>query len=401
MVKAWEPSRVVGEHCGVKTATRSTTLLLLAALALTACAPAADPAPSASPSPTATPTPTPTATPNPLAGMSLSDKVGQMFMVGTSVEGANPTTLAAVRDDHVGGIFLHGRSDAGYEATAGLIGQFTSTVAAGAPELWVATDQEGGTVQVLKGPGFDRIPSAVEQATQTDAALRSSAAAWGAQLAQAGVDMNLAPVADIVTSPEFAASNPPIGALAREYGYDEGTVAAKVGAFAAGMRDGGVMPTLKHFPGLGHVDENTDTRTGVTDDTVTADGADVGVYASVLPQGDAIVMMSTAIYAQIDPNAPAAFSPAVVSVLRDRVGFDGVITVDDLSAARQVQPWSPADRATLAVDAGVDLLLVSADPSVYPEMHQAVLARAEADPAFAAKVDAAARRIIEQKASMP
>jgi len=399
--KTREPSRVVGEHCGVKTATRSTALLLLAALSLTSCAPAAAPAPSASPSPTATPTPTPTATPDPLAGMSLADKVGQMFMVGTSVEGANPTTLAAVRDDHVGGIFLHGRSDAGTQATAGLIGQFTSTVGAGAPELWVATDQEGGTVQVLKGPGFDRIPSAVEQATQTDAALRSSAATWAVQLAQAGVNMNLAPVADIVTSPEFAASNPPIGALAREYGYDQAAVATKAGAFAAGMRDGGVMPTLKHFPGLGHVDENTDTRTGVTDDTVTADGADVGVYESVLPQGDAIVMMSTAIYAQIDPNAPAAFSAAVVNVLRDRVGFDGVITVDDLSAARQVQPWSPADRATLAVDAGVDLLLVSADPSVYPEMHQAVLARAESDPAFAVKVDAAARRIMEQKASMP
>lgn len=383
----------------MKTATRSTTLLLLAALTLTACAPAAAPAPTASPSPS--PTPTPTATPDPLAGMSLQDKVGQMFMVGTSVEGANPTTLAAVRDDHVGGIFLHGRSDAGTQATADLIGQFTSTVGAAAPQLWVATDQEGGTVQVLKGPGFDRIPSAVEQAAQTDAALRSSAATWSTQLARSGVNMNLAPVADIVTSPEFAASNPPIGALAREYGYDETTVAAKVGAFAAGMRDGGVMPTLKHFPGLGHVDENTDTRTGVTDDTVTADGADVGVYASVLPQGDAIVMMSTAIYARIDPSAPAAFSPAVVDVLRDRVGFDGVITVDDLSAARQVQPWSPADRATLAVDAGVDLLLVSADPSVYPDMHQAVLARAESDPAFAAKVDAAARRIVEQKASMP
>ena len=383
----------------MKTATRSTILLLLAALTLTSCAPAAAPAPTASPSPS--PTPTPTATPDPLAGMSLQDKVGQMFMVGTSVEGADPTTLAAVRDDHVGGIFLHGRSDAGTQATAALIGQITSTVGADAPQLWVATDQEGGTVQVLKGPGFDRIPSAVEQAAQTDAALRSSAATWSTQLAQSGVNMNLAPVADIVTSPEFAASNPPIGALVREYGYDETTVATKVGAFAAGMRDGGVMPTLKHFPGLGHVDENTDTRTGVTDDTVTADGADVGVYASVLPQGDAIVMMSTAIYARIDPSAPAAFSPAVVDVLRDRIGFDGVITVDDLSAARQVQPWSPADRATLAVDAGVDLLLVSADPSVYPEMHQAVLARAESDPAFAVKVDAAARRIVEQKASMP
>ncbi|MHA0111049.1 glycoside hydrolase family 3 N-terminal domain-containing protein, partial [Klebsiella pneumoniae] len=88
-------------------------------------------------------------------------------------------------------------------------------------------------------------------------------------------------------------------------------------------------------------------------------------------------MLSTAISATLDPNAPAAFSPTVVGVLRGRVGFDGVITTDDLSAAQQVQPWSPADRATLAVAAGVDLLLVSADPSVYPEMRQAVLARAQ------------------------
>ncbi|WP_343054714.1 glycoside hydrolase family 3 N-terminal domain-containing protein [Microbacterium proteolyticum] len=389
----------------MKSPARPTTLLLLAALTLTACAPtpapAVSPTATITPTPSRTPTPTPPPTPDPLAGMSVADKVGQMFMVGTSVDGADPTTLAAVADDHIGGVFLHGRSDAGTPAITQLVAQFTTAIGADHPELWVATDQEGGTVQVLSGPGFDGIPSAVEQATRPDDQLRASAAVWSGQLAQAGVNMNLAPVADVVTSPDFAASNPPIGELAREYGYDGAAVTAKVGAFAAGMRDGGVLPTLKHFPGLGHVTENTDTRTGVTDETVTSDGPDVGVYAGVLPQGDAIVMMSTATYALIDPSAPAAFSPAVVNVLRDRVGFDGVITVDDLSAARQVQPWSPADRATLAVDAGVDLLLVSADPSVYPEMHQAVLARAQSDPAFAAKVDAAVTRILAQKASMP
>lgn len=387
----------------MNTPTRSTALLLFAALTLTACAPAAAPTPSASPSPTSTPTltPTPTATPDPLAGMSLDDKVAQMFMVGTSVAGADATTLAAVRDDHVGGIFLHGRSDAGIQATAGLVGQFTSAVGAGRPELWVATDQEGGTVQVLSGPGFDDIPSALDQAQQPVASLQASASTWATQLAQAGVNMNLAPVADVVTSPETAQGNPPIGQLAREYGYDGATVAAYAGAFAEGMRAGGVLPTFKHFPGLGHVGDNTDTTAGVTDDFVTADGPDVGVYETVLHQGAAVVMLSTAIYAKIDPAAPAAFSPTVVDVLRNGVGFDAVITTDDLSAAQQVQAWSPADRATLAVDAGIDLLLVSADPSVYPDMHQAVLSRAQSDPAFAAKVEAAARRIVEQKAAMP
>ena len=387
----------------MKTAPRFSAAALLVALALAGCAPTTGAAPSATPTapPTPTATPTPTPTPDALAAMSLADKVGQMFMVGTPVEGVDPTTLAAVRDDHIGGVFLHGRSDAGTAAIAELVRGFTAAVPAGAPRLWVATDQEGGTVQVLSGPGFDRIPSAVDQAAQDDSTLRASAAAWAGQLAAAGVTMNLGPVADIVTSPEFAASNPPIGELAREYGYDGATVAAKAGAFAAGMRDGGVLPTLKHFPGLGHVDDNTDYSTGVSDQVVTGDGPDVGVYASILPQGDAVVMMSTADYALLDPDVPAAFSPTVVGVLRDRLGFDGVITVDDLSAADQVEVYSPGERATRAIDAGVDLLLVSADPSVYPEMHQAVLARAQSDPAFAAKVDAAVRRILAQKAQMP
>ncbi|MFS0794386.1 glycoside hydrolase family 3 N-terminal domain-containing protein [Microbacterium sp. 1P10AE] len=387
----------------MKNATRSMVLLLLAAVALSGCVP--EPTPTATATavatPTPSPTPTPTPTPDPLAGMSLPDKVGQLFMVGTSVAGADPTTLAAVRDDHIGGIFLHGRSDAGIQATADLVAGFTSAVGAGRPELWVATDQEGGDVQVLSGPGFDGIPFARDQGEWDDAGLRTNAAVWGRQLAEAGVTMNLAPVADIVDGPDAAQNNPPIGQLNRQYGYDGATVAAKAGAFAQGMRDGGILPTFKHFPGLGHVSGNTDTRTDVTDDVVTPDGPDVGVYSMVLGQGPALVMVSTAIYTRIDPSAPAAFSPTVVGILRNSVGFDGVVTVDDLSAAQQVQPWTPADRATLAIDAGIDLLLVSADPSVYPEMHQAVLARAQADPAFAAKVDDAARRILVAKAAMP
>ena len=147
---------------------------------------------------------------------------------------------------------------------------------------------------------------------------------------------------------------------------------------------------------------NTDTSSGVTDDFVTATGPDVGVYGPIVRQGPTVVMMSTAVYDKIDPSAPAAFSSKVVTgVLRQQVGFDGVITTDDLSAAAQVQQWSHADRATLAIDAGVDLLLVSADASVFPAMYAAVLSRAQNDTAFAQKVDAAARRIVQAKLDQP
>jgi beta-N-acetylhexosaminidase len=381
------------------------TLVVLAATGLLAGCASERPAPSATSSSTRTASPAPTPTPtevDPIAGLDLDQRVGQLFMVGTSVDGADPTTLAAVADRDVAGIFLHGRSDAGAAATAALVAQFTSVHDADAPRLWVATDQEGGDVQVLSGDGFEPMPTALTSAQRDDAILRTDAARWGAQLRAAGVDMNLAPVADIVTSPETARGNKPIGVLNREYGFDEATVATKAGAFAQGMRDSGVLPTLKHFPGLGRVTGNTDYASDVVDTEVGADSPDVAVYRTLLAQGPAVVMMSTAVYDRIDPGAPAAFSPPVVTgLLRGQLGFDGVVMTDDLSAPEQVAGWSPADRATLAVDAGVDLLLVSADASVFPEMYDAVRARAASDPAFAAKVDDAARRVVELKADFP
>jgi beta-N-acetylhexosaminidase len=356
---------------------------------------------SASPTPTRTaaaPTPTPTPTVDPIAGMTLAQKVGQLFMAGTAATAADPALVADVERGELGGIFLHGRSSAGVQATATVVAAFTSRLPAGSPRMWVATDQEGGDVQVLSGPGFDRIPTALTQAQQ-GAQLRASATDWGRELAAAGVNVNLAPVADIVTSPQTAPSNSPIGAMSRQYGYSESAVAAGAGAFAAGMRAAGVLPTFKHFPGLGHVGPNTDTSSGVTDTVVGPTSPDVDVYRGLTAAGPSLVMVSTAVYQRIDPSAPAAFSPAVLSLLRTQVGFEGVVITDDLSAAAQVQAWSPGDRAVLAIAAGVDVVLVSSNPSVLPAMVQAVTAKAQADPGFAQVVDAAARRVVEAKAA--
>jgi len=385
---------------------RLTAVLALGAMALCAvgCAPAAVSAkttPTASASATAIPTPDPTPV-DPLDGMSLEDRVGQLFMVGTPVEGADPATLAAVADRHVGGIFLHGRSSAGTDATAALVSQFTALVPEGAPPLWVATDQEGGDVQVLSGPGFEDMPTALTQAQGGCGPLRTASLRWGGQLAAAGVNVNLAPVLDIVTSPESARANPPIGRLNRHYGYDAATVAACAGAVAQGLRVAGVLPTFKHFPGLGRASANTDFSADVVDTEVTADAPDVDVYRTLLAQGAAIVMLSTAVYDRIDPSAPAAFSPAVVTdLLRGRLGFDGVVMTDDVSATAQVRRWTPAERAVLTIRAGADVVLVSADPGVFAEMYDAVLAQAQTDPVFAEQVDAAARRILALKARFP
>ncbi|GAD34291.1 putative beta-glucosidase [Microbacterium sp. TS-1] len=365
------------------------------------CAPEPGPAdPTASaPSPTATgpAPPTPTASPGRAAALGLEGCVGQVLMVGTPVDTVSPDAAAAIRDRGVGGLFLHGRSSSGVEATAALVAQFRDLAPEGSPKLWVATDQEGGEVQVLSGPGFDEMPYAIRQADLGPDALRAAATTWGAQLAAAGIDVNLAPVADIVTSADTRSNNPPIGALGRQYGYDEQTVAAGAGAFADGMRASGVLPTFKHFPGLGRVDANTDYTAEVLDTVVSAESPDVDVYRALTASGPSLVMVGTARYQNIDPDHPAAFSSAVLDLLRDRVGFDGVVITDDLSAAAAAEIVAPGDRAVEALSAGVDIVLASADPTVLPAMYDAVLSRAESDAAFAERVDESCGRVLAAK----
>ncbi|WP_292834240.1 glycoside hydrolase family 3 N-terminal domain-containing protein [Microbacterium sp.] len=375
-------------------------VLAVGVLALSGCTSAAPaPSPTASHAPTSARTPTPT--PDPVSALTLEQEVGQLFMVGTGVTSAMPETLSAVSDRHVGSIFLHGRTRGGAGAVAPVVAQFSALVApqtTGGIPLWVATDQEGGEVQVIRGPGVDDIPYAIRQADDPASVLQRNARHWGEQLAAASVDMNLAPVADIVTSHDTRFDNPPIGALGRQYGYDARTVSTAAGAFADGMRAAGILPTFKHFPGLGRVSANTDTAANVVDDVIGVDSPDVAAYRGLIAAGPCVVMISTAVYSRIDGASPAALSSAVVTgLLREQVGFTGVVMTDDLSAAAQVQAIPPGDRAVRAIEAGVDLVLVSADPSVLPAMYDAALARAQSDPAFALQVEAAAARVLAAK----
>ena len=348
--------------------------------------------------------PSPAALIDPIAGLTLAQRVGQLFMVGTSASAAQQATLDAISLRHVGSIFLSGRSSAGVPATAAVVSTFTSLVdqaTTGNEPMLVATDQEGGEVQVLQGAGFSQIPSAVEQGGMTSEDLQASARTWGAQLRAAGVNMDLAPVVDLVASAQAAAGNPPVGAFRREFGYEPSTIESHADAFRAGMSASGVETVIKHFPGLGRVGANTDTRSGVTDTVIGRNGADVGIYRREIAAGVRCIMLSSAIYAQIDSSAPAIFSPIVVGdLLRGQLGFEGVVMSDDLSAPRQVAAWSPADRAILAIQAGTDIVLVSAVPGLVPQMVDAVLAKAQSDPAFAKLVDAAARRVVTLKSEL-
>ncbi len=332
--------------------------------------------------------------------MTLAQRVGQLFMVGTAADQVDRTTKAQIADFHVGNVMLTGRSYDGVKRPAKVSKVMQSQVSDASTagvRLFVATDQEGGNVRVLQGPGFSNIPTALEQGTWAPRKLRSAAQVWARQLRSAGVNLDLAPVMDTVPSKKAAKHNPPIGKYQREFGYTTSVVAAHGVAFLNGMADGGVATSAKHFPGLGRVRGNTDTTAHVTDHVTRRHDPYLAPFQAAVDADVPFMMMSTAYYERLDPKLPASFSPFIIgTVLRGDLGFDGVVISDDLGGAQQVATFTPAGRALRFIGAGGDVVL-TVHPDVLPAMYDAVLDRARDSKAFRAKVDAAALRVLTAK----
>src|SRR4051794_3857161 len=368
---------------------------------------ASTPRPStAAPTPTADPpssSPVPAAVQAAYRRMTSAQRAGQLFMAGTPATTASAAVLGVVRRQHVGSVILTGRSHASVSATHAVTRRLqaaaTATATGGVP-LVVAADQEGGNVQVLQGPGFSRMPTALTQGGWGAVQLKAAARTWGRQLAAAGVNLNLAPVMDTVPSAAAARTNAPIGFYRREFGYTPATVATHGTAFLTGMASAGVGTSLKHFPGLGRVRGNTDTTAGVTDTVTTSTDPYLQPFAAGVRAGAPFLMPSSAYYSRIDARHPAAFSAtALQGLVRRQLGFTGVVLSDDLGSAKQVARWTPGQRATMFLDAGGDMVL-TVDPSLVPAMVQAVTTRMASSPAFARKVDAAALRVLTVKHRM-
>jgi beta-N-acetylhexosaminidase len=328
--------------------------------------------------------------------MTLEQKAGQLIMIPLMADGGGAGVAQAVSGRHVGAVLLLGP---GWDSTAKVSDAAADLKAAAqdAPApLWIAADQEGGQVQRLKGGGFDAIPSALEQGKLDPAALREQAQGWGAQLADAGVNVDLAPVLDTVDA-AARASNAPIGALDRDFGLDAAGNSAHGAAFLRGMAQAGLATAVKHFPGLGRVTGNTDyTSTGITDTVTAAGDPSIQAFADAFEARPTMVMMSLATYTQIDPAAPAAFSRAAVTdLLREQLGWQGVVISDSLTADA-VKGVPARDRAVRFVDAGGDLSCYGSAQDALSAL-DGLVAKAQADQDFAALVEAAAGRVLTAK----
>lgn len=362
-----------------------------------------EPGTGASSGPTASGSrPAPPATPAPAAttadaactakasSMSLSAQVQTLYM-GAITQSSQSGAANELGQQMVGSVILM-TDPGGMDMSSAQ--SLTGALRAQDPEILVAADQEGGQVTRLSGSGFTQIPSAVEQAGTSAEQITADWSTWAGELKQAGVDYDLAPVADVVTE-DMSAKNPPIGQLDRGYGQTATDVTTRAGAAIEGMHSANVRTSVKHFPGLGEVTANTDDAVAV-DSTTTADSESVTVFTELASSTDSI-MVSSAIYQQIDPDNPAMFSSVIVTdLLRGTLGYGGVIISDDLGSAGSLKDFPVAERGTRFLRAGGDLAL-DVDPSTVNSMVQDTVQAAKGDQGFASQITDKAARVLTLK----
>lgn len=332
------------------------------------------------------------------ASLSPAQKAGQLVMVGLDRSSTAASLDAMIARNHIGNVFFIGGwrqsgrvKDASSHVQAQANPNSTKSV-----RFLIAADQEGGQVQQLKGNGFTPLPSALAQGALSQADRSRLATTIAAELTAAGVNVDLAPVADTVP-PSAPRSNEPIGRWGRQYANDPAKAGAAVTDVVKALRAGGVQPTLKHFPGLGRITGNTDfTAAGIVDDTTTADDEYLRPFADGIAAGAPLVMMSSAYYSRMDAANQAVYSPRIITeVLRGRLGFGGVVVSDDLNAVA-VRGIPAGQRIVRFIEAGGDIALTGL-ASAAPVMANAVVAEAAKDPAFAKKVDASVKRVLDLK----
>jgi beta-N-acetylhexosaminidase len=332
--------------------------------------------------------------------MTEEQRVGQLFLVGMPTNAPTATVASAIATYHFGSVLLN-KTSAPVTALAGDtrgIQALATQSGTGRAGFFIAANQEGGEVQHLSGPGFSAMPSALYQGQQAIDTLRGEAEYWGRQLTAAGVNLDLAPVMDVVPAANVA-TNAPIGQLHRQFGSDPAVTGPHGAAFIQGMKAAGVATSAKHFPGLGLVRGNTDFTANVTDTMTTTSSPSIASFQAAIAAGVPMVMIALATYTQIDPDHLAVFSPAIIgTLLRGQLGFTGVVVSDDIGQAQQVQGIPTGDRAVRFIEAGGDLI-TSQNLAPAELMASAVLARANSDAAFHALVKAAALKVLAAKQS--
>jgi beta-N-acetylhexosaminidase len=284
---------------------------------------------------------------------SLALRVLLPSFAGTSV----PGDVLVLLEQGLGGLCLFGSNTAdGPDAVAA----YTASVRSVSPRAVVAVDEEGGDVTRLHVPDGSPVLGALALGVAGDLALtRAVGRAIGLELAAVGITLDLGPVADVNSNPD----NPVIGT--RSFGRSASEAAAHVAAWTRGLQSAGVAACAKHFPGHGDTAEDSHLALPVLNvDLSTLAARELVPFVAAIEAGTAAVMTSHVVVPALDPALPATLSAPILGLLRDRLGFRGVIVSDALDMAGASASRGIPQAAVLSIAAGADLLCIGADNSV-------------------------------------
>lgn len=292
------------------------------------------------------PTPTPTCEPAP-----LDRRAAAVLVVGLpGVTAATDPVAVEVMEVGVGGVFI---SEPNIESAEQLAALVAGLREGSDHPLLVSTDEESGRVAVTRevvgaGPSPRRL---AQERTPTE--VRDFASGIGTRLAELGINWDLAPVLDL--------DDGPAGGIIgdRAFGADPATVTDYGLAFAAGLDDAGVTPTVKHFPGHGRSSSDSHSELGVVDTPVEElRRTDLLPFQAAIDAGAPVVMLNHLHYDDLDPGIPASVSPKAYALLRD-MGFEGVAITDSVGMGPVHSRWDFPQAAVLAISAGADAVLTT------------------------------------------
>ena len=330
--------------------------------------------------------------------MTLTEKIGQMLLYGwySKDEALSPTVTdhaAALVDEFmVGGIILMRRNVQNPAQLRGLTDSLQALAARrGLPPLFITIDQEGGKATHLRPPHF--LPSREQVLIGNTGDVneaRAGAREIGEQLKRGGINWNFAPVLDVNNNP----NNPIIGH--RSFGSDADLVSRMGVAAVHGYQDdAGVMSCGKHFPG--HGDTDTDSHLAlpvIAHNRARLEAIELAPFRAAIKAGIAGIMTSHILFPAFDEKLPATLSPAILTgLLRQEMGFEGVIITDCLEMKGVADGWGEAEAAVMSVEAGSDILLCCHTWSIQRNLQQALIKAVESGRIPESRIDKSVARI--------
>lgn len=337
-------------------------------------------------------------------------RIAQMLLVGftgTSVDGSSAIVRDIV-DRGLGGVVLFDRFVGSNRvrniASPTQLVNMTATLqgaagqsALGTP-LLIAVDQEGGQVARLNPRnGFPGTYSAAVLGGMNDPAFtQAQGRSIAQQLAASGINLNLAPVVDLNLNP----ANRIIGGAGRSFSGDAAITTQQAEAFIAGHHEAGVLTAIKHFPGQGSA--SGDTHRGSVDVTGNWTDDELQPFANLIADGVVDAVMTSHIYNRaIDTTYPATLSAPTLAILREQLGWQGVVISDDLKMAAISGVYRFADALALAINAGVDVLTIGqTTAATVGETIDTIEALVRAGTISEARIDEAYGRIMALKAGL-